>query len=137
MGYKIDTVKLDRILAKLNGNANDVCRRAAFSIKQKWGATSVVGETGALRESCYVATQDDSEYTAVSAAANALNPKARTEEHPKPTGHIRAVVGPCVDYAAYVELGTHKMAGRPHLKNAAEATTKEFTQMWKEGLIKT
>lgn len=136
MGYKLDTRELDKILSKLNGNANTICRRAAFSIKQKWHLTAVTGETGALNASCYVATQDESGYSEVSAQARTLNPKARTEEHPKPTGHIKAVVGPCVDYAEYVELGTYKMAGRPYLKNAAEATTREFVEMWKEGLFK-
>lgn len=149
MGYKIDTTKLDRILAKLNGNADDVCRRAAFRILQEWDANAIEGETLALKNSAYVATQHEDNYDGVAAIVKTLNPNARTEAHPKPRGHIRAVVGPCVDYAVPVELGhltkpfrksygaQNFVPGRPVLKPAAERVTKEFVDMWKRGLIKT
>lgn len=36
-------------------------------------------------------------------------------------GGMRAVVGPSVDYSAYIEFGTRHMAARPYMRPAAEA----------------
>ena len=36
------------------------------------------------------------------------------------------VIGSNVEYAPYVELGTHKMAARPYLRPAAENHTAEY-----------
>jgi HK97 gp10 family phage protein len=39
---------------------------------------------------------------------------------PEPTGNVRAIIGTGMEYAAYVELGTSKMAARPYLGPAVE-----------------
>ena len=60
---------------------------------------------------------------------------------PVDTGRLRAsithqqyddhteVVGTNVEYAPFVELGTHRMAARPFLRPAAEGHTDEYKQI--------
>ena len=62
---------------------------------------------------------------------------------PVDTGRLRAsitharydenseVIGTNVEYAQYVELGTHKMAAKPFLRPAAENHTAEYKQIIK------
>lgn len=45
-----------------------------------------------------------------------------------------AYVGTNVEYAPYVELGTHKMAARPFLKNAMTNYIDEYKNILEEGL---
>lgn len=42
------------------------------------------------------------------------------------------VVGTNVDYAPYVELGTHKMGARPFLRPAAEGHAAEYREIIKQ-----
>ncbi len=48
---------------------------------------------------------------------------------------LQAIVGTPVEYAAYVEYGTYKMAPRPYLTPAAEAVWPEFVNAMR-GIIK-
>lgn len=50
-------------------------------------------------------------------------------------GDLTATVGTHVEYAPYVELGTHKMAARPYLGAAAEAVRPSLETAMK-GLLK-
>ena len=46
------------------------------------------------------------------------------------------VIGTNVEYAPFVELGTHKMAARPYLRPAAENHAEEYKQIWNDELAK-
>ena len=45
-----------------------------------------------------------------------------------------AYIGTNVEYAPYVELGTHKMASRPFLRNAISNYTDEYKKIIEDGL---
>ena len=63
---------------------------------------------------------------------------------PVDTGRLRAsithaqmdenteVIGTNVEYAPYVELGTHKMSAKPFLRPAAENHSEEYRQILKQ-----
>ena len=44
----------------------------------------------------------------------------------------KAVVGTNVEYAPYVELGTHKMAARPFLRNALHGNIRKIKRIWND-----
>ena len=49
-------------------------------------------------------------------------------------GDNEAYIGTNVEYAPYVELGTHKMAARPFLRNAISHYTDDYKRIVEEGL---
>ena len=101
----VDTSKLDAIIAKLPGNRDKIVKATAFHILGEARKRAPVA-TGALR--------DNSEVTDGDGYKN-------IEFHQ--------------EYAAFVELGTWKMAARPFLKPAVEAEAKLLEQRIKEELI--
>ena len=101
----VDTSKLDEIIAKLPGNRDKIIKEAAFHILGEARKRAPVA-TGALR--------DNSEVTDGDGYKN-------IEFHQ--------------EYAAFVELGTWKMAARPFLKPAVEAEAKLLEKRIKEELI--
>lgn len=101
----LDTTKLNEIIAKLPGNRDKIVRAAAMHILGEARQRAPV-KTGYLRDNSEVV--EGQGYTNV-------------EFH--------------AEYAAYVELGTHKMAARPFLKPAVEAETDLLTKRIKDGLI--
>lgn len=134
---RVDTKELDRIAARLNTNRKAIGRRIAFEIEKE--AKQRISEnhsviTGAMMNSNYTVTQDFDGYAAASGAAKSLNPKAETAPHPQPTGNIVANVGPCVDYAEYVETGTSRMGAQPYLTPAVEKVAQKYNDgsAWKE-----
>lgn len=102
----LDTTKLNEIIAKLPGNRDQIIRATAQHVLGEARKRAPV-RTGWLR--------DHSEVT-------------NHEEYSNVEFHA--------EYAPYVELGTHKMLGRPYLKPAVEAETKLLEKRLKEGLIK-
>lgn len=130
---KLDTTELDRIAKALNLNRNAVCRRFAFKVEANAKKRAPV-DTSALVNSIYTVTDKDNGYQSASSEVKRLRPKAQTEEHPTPEGNIVARVGPCVEYAEYVEFGTSKMASQPYLGPAVEEEANRFNsgQEWKE-----
>ena len=105
ISVSVDTSKLDAIIAKLPGNRDKIVKAAAFHILGEARKRAPVA-TGALR--------DNSEVTDGDGYKN-------IEFHQ--------------EYAAYVELGTHKMSPRPYLTPAVEAEAKLLEDRIKEGLI--
>lgn len=79
-------------------------------------------ETGALLNSVYTVTKVDSGFSAASGAARSRNPDVEIVKLPDPSGDVVAIVGPCVEYGKWVELGSEKRhrAARPFLFNATE-----------------
>ena len=105
ISVSVDTSKLDAIIAKLPGNRDKIVKAAAFHILGEARKRAPVA-TGALR--------DNSEVTDGDGYKN-------IEFHQ--------------EYAAYVELGTHKMAAQPFLTPAVEAEAKLLEKRLKDELI--
>jgi len=106
MAVSIDTSKLDAIIATVPGNRNEIVSKAAFHVLGNARAKAPVA-TGNLRDNSDV-------------------------EHNGHTADINFRAG----YAAYVELGTYKMAAQPFLTPAIEAERQHFIELLKGGLIK-
>ena len=146
---KLDTKEVDRIMKKLDVNVDAVIRRAAFQIEGE-AKKKAPYETTALRNSIYVETKagafsggHQSSYSTVAGnaaqhAASAGN-AAKTEKIPAPTKLGHAHVGPCMDYAAYVEYPGHVRKGgeRPYLTPPAEEVAHRYNsgKEW-ESIIK-
>jgi len=105
ISVSVDTTKLDAIIARLPGNRDKIVRATASHILGEARKRAPVA-TGALRDNSEVVIGDG--YT---------NVEFRQE------------------YAAYVELGMHKMAAQPFLTPAVEAEAKLLEDRIKEGLI--
>ena len=101
----VDTTKLNEIIAKLPGNRDKIIRATALHVLGEARKRAPV-RTGFMR--------DNSEVTDGDGYKN-------IEFHQ--------------EYAAYVELGTWKMAARPFLKPAIEAEAKLLEKRIKEELI--
>ena len=105
ISVSVDTTKLDAIIARLPGNRDKIVRATASHILGEARKRAPVA-TGALRDNSEVVNGDG--YT---------NVEFRQE------------------YAAYVELGTHKMAAQPFLTPAVEAEAKLLEKRLKDELI--
>lgn len=130
---RIDTKQLDKIVKNLDVSTEKVIRSIAFEIEA--GAKQLAPlMTGALRGSIYTVTKKEDGYEKARSVVHGLNAKAATAPHPKPSGKVIAHVGPCTEYAAYVELGTSKMSARPYLMPAVEREVNKINDgsKWKE-----
>src|SRR5512146_2605136 len=92
--WKLDTTELDRIVAGLDKSVEDVIEGIASEIERDARQFAPV-RTGALRNSIYTATKHANAVPSVTAPTEAL---------PSPSGDIIAIIGPSVNYGAYVEL---------------------------------
>jgi len=116
---RLDTEKLDEIAATLNLKLDQVLTMAAFEIEREAKVLAPV-DTHALQNSIYTNTKDG--------GSRPGDTKGQpTEPLPQPTGQTVAVVGPCVEYGAYQEFGTSKMAAHPYLKPAAEMIFRKYS----------
>lgn len=129
----IDLSEVDRIARSLNKNIEDVLKMMAFEIE---GLAKQLApyDTTALRNSIYTVTKDSNNFDVAAAAATRLRPGVSVEAHPAISGDVIARVGPCVEYAAFVELGTERMAAQPFLVPAFQKTVKEYNtgKKWKK-----
>lgn len=134
MVWKLDTKELDRIAAKLNVKRDAIVRRAAFEIESE-AKQNAPYDTTALRNSIYVVTENEDNYGQAANSAKAKNPEIQTEPHPHPPKGS-AYVGPCVEYAEYVEYpgAVRKGGERPYLTPAAEKVSNKYNsgEAWKE-----
>ena len=105
ISVSVDVTKLNEIIAKLPGNRDKIVKATAFHILGEARKRAPVA-TGALRNNSEVTDGDGYK-----------NVEFKQE------------------YAAYVELGTWKMAARPFLKPAIEAEAKLLEKRIKEELI--
>lgn len=121
----IETKKLDQIARSLNRNVQDVLEALAFDVEAS-AKQRAPYDTTALRNSIYTITKRSNGYDAASSAAANLRPGVSVEPHPPVSGKVIARVGPCVEYGAFVELGTDKMSARPFLVPALEETAKTY-----------
>lgn len=129
---KLDTRELDRIMKNLSINRDQMVRKIAFEVEAAAKQNAPV-DTSAMRNSIYTVTAQQDGYGAASGAAVGANPKVATAPHPAPKEGA-AHVGPSVEYAAYVELGTSRMAAQPFLVPAVEQVGREYNDgsKWQE-----
>lgn len=142
---KLDTREVDRIMKVLDVNADAIIRRAAFQIEGE-AKKKAPYETSALRNSIYVEAKggafsngQSTSFTQVTGDVKEKRDTAQTERIPSPSKLAHAHVGPCVDYAIYVEYpgNVRKGGERPYLTPAAEEVAHRYNsgKEW-EGLIK-
>lgn len=125
MTVKLDTSGADEIIKNIEKRKTKCGRKIAFWIEGKTKANAPV-RTSALKNSVYVKTKDEDHYGDASSAVEGANPGAQTEAHPAVEGNTVAIVGPCVEYAEYVEFGTSRQAANPYFSNALHDAEKEF-----------
>ena len=122
---RLDTAELDRIVAHLDSNKEEILERFANEVEWKAKQLAPVAKSakgitgGTLMNSIHTKTKHGG-----SKPGPVLRPHVTVEELPEPGGNVVAIVGSGVDYAAYQELGTYKMAAHPYLGPAVEAQAK-------------
>lgn len=116
---KLDTKKLEQLAAGIGKDCEEIMVALAFEIEAGAKSRAAV-DTGAMRASIYTVTKTSDGYGSAQSAAKSANGKAALSPHPKPSGNVVAAVGPSVEYAGHVELGTSKMAAQPFLVPAVE-----------------
>ena len=146
-GFRINLDKFDAADRRVSEGLSDAVRALAFAVQAR--AVDEVElvdaiDTGALRASIYVSTEDnDGRPEAVAEAiAEGRNPgkksgkpQPKTEialEGTSPSGEHEAKVGVCVNYGIYVEMGVENAFGRgiviparPYLLPAAESVRED------------
>jgi len=130
---RLDTRELDRIARELGMKTERVGMRFAFQVEGSYKIAAAV-DTGAMANSCYVEGRSENNFAEKASAAQKLNQKANVVQHPKPQGNVIANVGPCVDYAMYVEFGTSRQAAQPALGPAVQGLEKKYNsgKEWEE-----
>jgi len=128
----LDTKELERIAGKLKVKRDAIIRRAAFEIESQ-AKQNAPYDTTALRNSIYTVTKGHDGYSGASSDAKSKRSDINTEKHPNPE-EGSAHVGPCVEYAAFVEYGTSRMGAQPYLTPAAEQVMNKYNNgdAWKE-----
>jgi hypothetical protein len=125
---KVDTRRLNRILARVPGRAEENNRAIAFRIEAIAKTKSPV-DTGANKASIYVVTRKHNGYAAARAEAAARRPEARIEPLPSPKG-TDAHVGPAMEYSAALEFGSAARSGRPYLTPAVREAEAHLARQW-------
>lgn len=118
---ELDTRKLNALIRKIPGNVADAVASTAFAIERQAKINAPV-DTSALRGSIYARigkTKDG--YAEAAAAVAAARPGTKMGALPEPENATTAYVGPGVEYAVYVELGTSRMGAQPFLLPAVRA----------------
>jgi len=125
---KLDTKELDRIAAQVGMKRDKIVEAFAFKIERAAKMRCPV-DTGALRSSIHTRSKHGSTLQSVPLSGNRI-----MVDIPSPSGKIIAIVGSGMNYAAYVELGTHKMSAQPYLGPAVEENAQKLNDgtMWRE-----
>jgi HK97 gp10 family phage protein len=127
----IDTKEVDRVAANLGKNRDDIMRIIGFDIESAAKPLAAV-DTSAMRNSIYTETPEGNTFDVADSNAKGANQNVETIQHPKPEkGFVN--VGPSVNYASFVELGTSRQAAQPFLTPAAESVAQKFNsgERWK------
>lgn len=130
---KLNTIALDKITAEMADKAEQVVAKLAFDVEAgaKLNITSQGAvDTGALHASVYASTRRASSYRGNTGDAFLRNPDAAIADEIQSRDRFEAIVGVPMDYAAFVELGTVKMAARPYLLPAVEAVRTKAAKAW-------
>src|SRR5215510_693058 len=117
--------RIQEVIRNLGNGVERVVEQTASDIQRRASVIAPV-DTSALRNSIYVSNLNgNSDYSQHAAQASALNPLAQITPEVRPgqviwlsgNGNIThaAVVGPCVHYGVYQELGTRFMGAQPYM----------------------
>lgn len=102
MKTRLDTRRLDQIIAAHPQRAGEIVRGAAFAVEGKAKTLAPV-DTGALKNSL----------------------------HTEMRGKLTAVVADGVEYGIYQEFGTSRMGAHPFLVPAVEWIRPRWVEMWR------
>jgi len=108
----------DEVFAVIDGLFHQVVRKVAFDIEAGAKGRAPV-DTGFLRSSIYVKTEDSSDN---SASGPDAFPEVAAPEH------NAAIIAVGATYGIFLEYGTHKMAAQPYLTPAAEEASASFLE---------
>ncbi len=129
---ELDTRKLNALIRKIPGNVADAVAATAFAIERQAKINAPV-DTGALRNSIYSRVGKSGGNQAETAASVAsARPGTQMGVLPEPENATTAYVGPGVEYAVYVELGTSKRGAQPFLLPAARAVESSLADKFGE-----
>jgi hypothetical protein len=130
---RLDLAELTRIATRLKVSVKKVGKSLAFDV-EGLGKKLCAYETGAMMNSYYTVTQDDDGFSKAQSDSLAKRPDVELDQFPTPSGDTIAHVGPSVEYAEAVELGTSEQAAHPSLIPAVEQVSKKLNDggTWKE-----
>ena len=101
MAVRLDTAKLDMIIARFPMEAENVVKAGAEAV-QGYAASKAPVDTGALKASM----------------------------HTERKGNLLYWVADGVEYGIFQELGTYKMRAQPFMIPAVERAQRQYTQLW-------
>ena len=101
MAVRLDTAKLDRIIATFPREAEGVVKSGAYAVTGKAMSLAPV-DTGALKNSLHAAK----------------------------AGDLLWWSGDGVDYGIYQEMGTSRMSAHPFMRPAVEFCQPYYTSLW-------
>lgn len=133
----IDVTGLDDLANRLESELAKAVAASAFLI-EGYAKMNAPVDTGALRASLYTSTWDSgSEWGKAAASAGALRSGVTIlADIGKPSSNLEAIVAVGVHYAAHVEYGTFRQAGRFYLRNAAMANLQPIRQLFAQAIQK-
>lgn len=111
MPLQVDTRRLNRIIANVDGNTTEFLRTVAFAVERRAKINAPV-DTGALRASIYTRIGNESN------DMPDVPGNAGRASLPTPGNATTAHIGPSVNYGIFVELGSGGRAARPFLADA-------------------
>lgn len=110
-----DTRRLNNIIQNTGRNTRQMIKAIGFQVEAIAKMKAPV-DTGALRNSIYVATNESNN-----------PPLEATEVLPTPEGDA-VIVGPSVEYAIYQELGTSFFSPQPFLEPAVREVERQLEE---------
>jgi len=115
---KLDLTELEEMVKEMPERAEEVVKKVALRAEGHMKQRAAV-DTGAMKNSIYTVTNKYSRFPGVQLMGKTLTP------HPNPPP-MTAYVGPSVDYAIYVEFGTHKITAQPFVIPGLEQAAKDL-----------
>lgn len=132
----IDVTGLDDLANRLESELAKAVAASAFLIEAHAKLAAPV-DTGALRASIYTSTWNGSQWSGAAASASALRSGVTIlADIGKPSSNLEAIVAVGVHYAAHVEYGTFRQAGRFYLRNAAMANLQPIRDLFAQAIQK-
>ena len=101
MAVRLDTAKLDQIIARFPYESEEVVKAGAQAV-QGYAANAAPVDTGALRASIQASKR----------------------------GSLLWWVADGVEYGIYQELGTYRMSAQPFMVPAVERAQRQYTALW-------
>lgn len=105
---RVEFNRFPDLVQKAPGRARELVKKAAYELEAR-AKTEVPVDTGNLKNSISTSFENDG---------------------------LTGVVSTNVEYAAYVEFGTRRMAARPYMTPAAEQVRKSFERAVRDELAK-